>query len=426
MTQEKPDEGRLLIYAPVPVFGTPDGWIVERQAANGLRLWAANFDHVTVMMPHQDGPPPTGWVPFDQVGENAARITIVALPTAWSLAKFAKTYRKTKAVIRDEIDRADYLSFAIGGLVGDWGAVASQQAHKMGRQFAAWTDRVESQVTRIEAKTGPLKSRIKKRVIHRPMAQLERYVIRRAALGLFHGQQTYDTYAPYCSNPQIVHDIHIGRDAHITEDAFKAKQASAAKDPLRIVYAGRATAMKGPLLWATALQKLHQAGIDFEAHWLGDGPLLEDMRAQLQADGLQHQTTLHGFVDDAGAVAAQMQAAHVFLFCHTTPESPRCLIESLIAGTPIVGFDGAYAADLISASGGGALVPIGDTDGLAKILIDLANDRDNLTDLIARARQDGAPFDDVSVFKHRSDLIKRYLDPTQHKNNTTDAATTTA
>lgn len=426
MTTQKPNEGRLLIYAPVPVFGTPDGWVVERQAANGLRLWAENFDHVTVMMPHQDGPPPTGWVPFDKTGENAARITIVALPTAWSLAKFAKTYRNTKAIIRDQINRADYLSFAIGGLVGDWGAVASLQAHKMGRRFAAWTDRVESQVVKIEATSGPLKSRIKKRVIHRPMAFLERYVIRRAALGLFHGQQTYDTYAPYCGNPQMVHDIHIGRDAHISEGAFEAKQASAAKDPLRIVYAGRATAMKGPLFWATTLQKLDQAGIPFEAHWLGDGPMLEDMRAQLQTDGLLEKTTLHGFVDDADAVAAQMQAAHVFLFCHTTPESPRCLIESLIAGTPIVGFDGAYAADLIAASGGGALVDVGDTDGLAKILIGLAQDRDKLTHLINSARQDGAPFDDVSVFKHRSDLIKRHLDPAQHRHNTTDTVAKTA
>ncbi|MDX8353107.1 glycosyltransferase [Cognatiyoonia sp. IB215182] len=403
------EKGRLLIYAPVPLYGTPDNWMIEAQAANGLRLWAENFDRVTIMMPHLDGPAPTGWIPADEVGPNMARVKVVALPTAWVLPKFARVYRPTRNVIRAEIAQAEYLSFAIGGLIGDWGAVACLQAHKMGRPYGVWTDRVESQVTRSDARSGPFKSRIKKRVIHRPMAMLERWVIKRATVGLFHGQQTFDAYARYCRNPQIVHDIHVSRDAHISNTAFKAKLKSAASDPLKIVYAGRANAMKGPLDWASALQKLAQKGVNFEAHWLGDGPQLDDLRKQLQADGLSDRVTLHGFVNDPAQVAAQMQAAHVFLFCHKTPESPRCLIESLIAATPIVGYEGSYAADLIGKNQGGHLVPIGDTDALGDVLFKLAQDRSNLANLIQNARKDGVPFDDESVFAHRSDLIKRYL-----------------
>lgn len=406
--------GRLLIYAPVPVFGTADGWLVESQAANGLRLWAENFEHVTVMMPHQEGPAPVGWVSFDNVGPNKSRINVVPLPTAWVLPKFLRAYGDTKRIIRKEIDRADYLSFSIGGLIGDWGSVACIQAHKMGRRFGVWTDRVESQVIRTEANSGRLKSRLKKRLVHRPMAMLERYLIKRSTMGLFHGQQTFETYAPYASNPQMVHDIHVSRDGHITQDVFDAKLKSAAQDPLHIVYAGRASAMKGPLYWARALKHLDKADVPFEAHWLGDGPMLEELRTQLQEDALLDRVTLHGFVNDADLVAKHMQNAHVFLFCHTTPESPRCLIESLIAGTPIIGFDGAYAADLISGSGGGHLVDMKDTDALGEKLVNLANDRTQLCDLIECARRDGAPFDDVTVFEHRSELIKRYLGPEHH------------
>lgn len=403
------EKGRLLIYAPVPLYGTPDNWMIEAQAANGLRLWAENFDHVTIMMPHLDGPAPTGWIPAEKVGPNIARVRVVALPSAWVLPKFAKVYRSTRDIIQAEIARAEYLSFAIGGLIGDWGAVACLQAHKMGRPYGVWTDRVESQVTRSDARTGPLKSRIKKSVIHRPMAILERWVIRRATVGLFHGQQTFDAYARYCRNPQIVHDIHVSRDAHISDRAFEAKLKSATSDPLKIVYAGRANAMKGPLDWAAALRKLAQKGIDFEARWLGDGPQLDDLRKQLQADGLSDRVTLHGFVNDPAQVAAHMQAAHIFLFCHKTAESPRCLIESLIAATPIVGYEGSYAADLISQNGGGHLVAMNDTDALGDALFKLANDRAHLGQLIQNARKDGAPFDDESVFAHRSELIKRYL-----------------
>ena len=409
MTQRK---GRLLIYAPVPLYGDPDNWLVETQAANGLRLWADNFEHVTIMMPHLDGPAPEGWEPVAQVGPTLTRVSIVALPTAWVLPKFARVYRQTRDVIRTEIARAEYLSFAIGGLVGDWGAVACLQAHAMGRSYAAWTDRVESQVVRTEARSGSLKSRIKKHVIHRPMAILERWVIRRSTLGLFHGQQTFDAYAPYSRNPQIVHDIHVARDAHISDQAFATKRESAKSGPLRIIYAGRASEMKGPIDWATALHVLSAAGLPFSADWLGDGPQLDDLRQKLQQDGMQDSVTLHGFVNDAAAVANRMQSAHVFLFCHKTPESPRCLIESLIAGTPIIGYDGSYAADLIRQHGGGHLVPVGDTAALGQTLIDIASNRDRLTNLIDNARKDGAPFDDESVFQHRSELIKRYLGDT--------------
>jgi glycosyltransferase involved in cell wall biosynthesis len=411
MTGSSVKDGRLLIYAPVPVYSSPEGWFLERQAANGLRLWAEHFDHVTVMMPHEDGPPPTGWILAEGVGPNLERMKIVPLPAAWVLPKFIQVYRKTRNTIRQEIGRADYLSFAIGGLVGDWGAVSCLQAHAMGRRFGAWTDAVESEIVRVESGSGSgsLKSRIKKRVIYRPMSILERFVIKRSTVGLFHGQQTYDAYAPYCSNPNIVHDIHVSRDSHITDEAFKLKIASAKSDPLHVVYAGRAISIKGPLQWASALKKLSSKGVPFEAHWLGDGLMLEELRAQIEADGLANNITLHGYIDDQVAVAARLQAAHVFLFCHTTPESPRCLIESLIAGTPIVGYDGSYASDLIGKAGGGLLAPIGDTDALGRFLISLATDRDKLIGLIRNAREDGKPFDDEAVFAHRSELIKQFL-----------------
>jgi colanic acid/amylovoran biosynthesis glycosyltransferase len=411
MTDTPRKTGRLLIFAPVPVYGSPEGWFVERQAANGLRLWTEHFDHLTVMMPHIGGPPPTGWIPAEEVGPNLERVKILPLPQAWVLARFARVYRKTRNTIRQEIARADYLSFSIGGLVGDWGAVSCLQAHAMGRRFGVWTDRVESEVVRFESGSGSgsLKSRIKKRVIWRLMAMLEKFVIKRSTIGLFHGQQTYDAYAPYSSNPNIVHDIHVSRDAHISDDAFNTKIASAKSDPLQIVYAGQVKDNKGPLHWASALQVLDAADLPFEAHWLGDGPMLGELRAKLKADGLADHVTLYGFVDDASIVASKLQAAHVFLFCHTTPESPRCLSESLIAGTAIVGFDGSYAADLISKAGGGHLVPIGDTEALGQFLISLATDRNQLMALIRRAREDGAPFDDETVFAHRSELIKQFL-----------------
>lgn len=403
------DHKTLLIYAPVPLIRKNGVLYLEGQACNGLRLWAENFAKLLVMMPVEDGEIPDAWVPLDSIGPALDRIEIHPLPTAYRLGRFARTYRPTRSLIRTLIDRADYLSFAIGGLFGDWGAVACIQAHHAGRPYAVWTDRVESQVVRDGARQGSLKHRIRDRLAHRPMAALERHVIRRAKLGLFHGRDTFDFYAPYCQTPVLVHDIHISRDDHIPHGDLARKLADCTGGPIRIVYVGRADAMKGPLDWVKVLARLDAHGVDFQATWLGDGDDMPGMKAQVEKAGLGAKVALPGFTTDRGDVLKALRDAQIFLFCHKTPESPRCLIEALTCATPIVGYSSAFAADLIGTHGGGVLTKLNDVNGLADAVEGLGKDRDRLGDLIARAARDGAGFDDVSVFRHRSEVIRANL-----------------
>lgn len=401
----------LLIYAPVPLYlGPDDALMLEEQACNGLRLWAENFARLIVLMPLETGTVPANWVPLSRVGAGLDRIEICALPSAYRPDRFLSSLPEARRRIRGLIDRADYLSFAIGGLFGDWGAVACREAYAMGRPYAVWTDRVESRVVRQTMGNGPFRARLRARLIHRPMAMLERYVIRRAALGLFHGRETYEAYAPYCRQPQIVHDIHIARGDHIDPSALARKIADARSGKaIRICYAGRAEPMKGPLDWIEVLNGLAARSVDFTATWLGDGSQYTAMKDRVSRYGLADRVSLPGHVADRDTVLAALRDAHLFLFCHRTPESPRCLIEALTSGCPIVGYDGAFARDLVATHGGGRFAPIGETEALAEIIGGLAGDRTELGDLIPRAAKDGAPFDDMSVFRHRSMLIKEYL-----------------
>lgn len=402
--------GSLLIYAPVPLVRTPDGLYLEDQACNGLRLWTEHFDRLTTMHPVSDGPLPESWVPITSVGKNLDRIEVLPLPMAYRPDQFLRHYRATRNLIRKEIGKADYLAFSIGGLAGDWGSVAAWQAHRAGRDFAIWTDRVESEVVRRTASSGDLwRRRMRARLEHRPMWWWEQFIIRRAALGLFHGKETFDTYAPYCRQPQLVHDIHIKAAEHIPVTELAAKQDSAGQGPLRIVYSGRASAMKGPQDWVAVLAALDGAQVDFQATWLGDGPELADMQARVAQAGLEKRVDFAGFVRDRAAVFKHLREAHVFLFCHKTPESPRCLIEALVSGTPIVGYDSAYPADLIAAHGGGHLVPLGDVPALSAAVAELAQDRKRLGDMIGRAFLDGQGYTDDAVFRHRCDVIKGFL-----------------
>ncbi|MBE1283182.1 MAG: glycosyltransferase [Rhodobacteraceae bacterium] len=399
----------LLIYAPVPLYRKGGALYGEKQALNGMRLWAAHFEKVIVMMPESPEAPPPGWEPLSHHTNSLERVQVEPLPMAYRPDQFFKVLRSTRRKIGDLIRMADYLSFAIGGLFGDWGAVAAFEAERQGRPFAVWTDRVESEVVRRSIGQGTWRHSLRSRLYHRPMFQLEKKVIRRAALGLFHGQETFDTYAPFCRNPHVVHDIHIAPKDHISDEALSDKMDAIPEGQIRIAYVGRADPMKGPMDWLEALALMRDAGVIFQATWLGDGSELEQMRAWVAEKGLTGQVDLPGFTDNRDAVRDLLQQAHIFLFCHKTPESPRCLIEALSAAAPIIGYEGAYARDLISAHQGGVLVPLGDVDALAQAVITLERDRVRLSELIGRAREDGRPFTDEAVFEHRSDLIKQYL-----------------
>lgn len=167
--------------------------------------------------------------------------------------------------------------------------------------------------------------------------------------------------------------------------------------------------MKGPLDWIEVLNSLAQRGIDFEAFWMGEGSETDAMTARVAELDLGGRVKFLGFVKDRQEVLKKYREAQVFLFCHKTPESPRCLIEALISGTPIVGYRGAFAEDLISKHGGGRLVDMDDVSMLTDELERLAQDRETLGELMKSAAKDGEPYDDVSVFEHRSEVIKRYL-----------------
>lgn len=406
----KPAVKTLLLVIQVPMYREGDQLFCERQACNGLRLWAANFDRVTVMLPLASGPPSEGWIPLSEVGEGLDRIEVELLPTAYRPDQFLRALPRTARRIADLIGQADYLCFSIGGLFGDWGSVACLTAHWMGRPYAVWTDRVESEVVRQGFHSGPLRRRLMARLTQPLMKRLEIAVIRRAELGLFHGRDTFEAYSPFCGGQaEMVHNIHIARDDHIRPADLQAKVRNAATGPLKICYTGRAEDMKGPFDWLAALSELQARGVDFEAVWLGDGSQRPAMLRRIAELGLETRVAMPGFTDCRVQVLETIRQSHVFLFCHKTPESARCLIEALISGTAIFGYHSAYAADLIADHGGGVLVQKGDTRTLGARLAEYAISSTRLAGLFLQAKASGDPLDDMSVFRHRSALVKGYL-----------------
>jgi glycosyltransferase involved in cell wall biosynthesis len=167
--------------------------------------------------------------------------------------------------------------------------------------------------------------------------------------------------------------------------------------------------MKAPLDWVKAIARARDLGVKLHATWMGDGPLRQEMEAMIAEMGLNSVIELTGFVSDRTKLYKKIGESHIMLFTHVTPESPRCLIESLVRGTPIIGYHSEYADDLVNNLGGGRFVPLEDWEQLGNLIAQLSNDRKRLSKLIQEAGKNGARFNDQAVFLERSELIKKHL-----------------
>jgi glycosyltransferase involved in cell wall biosynthesis len=406
-------EDGILLVLPVPFKKLADGQLLcEEQATNGIDQWAENFSHVTVAAPVLSEDLPHGastvlWRDPETL-RHRDKVTLVPLPTAYTPLTFATSFARTRRTLLEHITRNRYLSFGIGGLIGDWAALGARLAQSRGLRYSIHTDRVEHALLFKLASQKSLLRRLKARLVGGLMRAYHRGIIRGCALGLWHGSDCFLAYSPWARESHLIHDIHLKPADVISAAELAAKQQSATRGRLRIAYAGRLDPMKSPLDWLRALGAARDRGAEFEAVWLGDGPLHDDFHACLDQLGLRDYVRAPGFISERVTLLAELRRAHVFVFTHVTPESPRCLLEALISGSPIVGYQSAFAEELTAARGGGAYVPLGDWQALGAEVAELATNRPRLAGLIAEAAENGSRFNDQAVFRERSELIRRY------------------
>jgi glycosyltransferase involved in cell wall biosynthesis len=400
----------MLLVLPVPFRLKGNRLLFEAQACNGLNRWADNFSKVVAaapVMPEEIAQADKTIVWEDTTSVLNDRVTCIPLPWAYGIKDFVRNYPRCRKLLAEQIKACEYLQFAIGGLVGDWAALAAVEAKKQGRPYAIHTDRVESQLLRklASGSTGP--RAWKKRIEADLMDRYHRYVITPCAAGLWHGQECYAAYSPWCKNNHIVHDVHTKPSDAISAQEMEVKlQEVCNSNELRIAYAGRMAEMKAPLEWVKAIGRARDKGVAVSATWYGDGELRPKVEAEINALGLNGMVNLAGFVSDRKVLLEGLRNSHLMLFTHITPESPRCLLEALICGTAIVGYDNAFAQDLTVERGGGSYVPMHDWQALGERIAELSGRRSELRRLLSQAAANGKRFNDEDLFKERSEIVK--------------------
>jgi glycosyltransferase involved in cell wall biosynthesis len=405
-------ESSLLLELGVPFRRSATGLLVEAQALNGLRLWCKHFDRVTVCAPELTQTLSNGsTMVWEDPAELLASGRLVLEPLPWGYHP-REHFRHRSTVMRRFdalVSSHRYLCFSNLGAFGAWGNFAVRAARRHKRQYSLWFDWVTHEV--VANHHGSAKERFRNWV-YAAITKRETYrAVRACSLGLFHGKTVYDAYARLCRRPELVHDVHVHPEDAISDIDLVSKIADlGARSSIRIGYVGRAHPMKAPLQWIDAVAKtVNMLGAErVEAVWLGDGPLLEEARARVRELHLEGCIRFPGFVADRSEVLAFLRQQDVLLFCHVTPESPRCLLEALISGLPLVGYESSFAHELVGDRGGALLSPMGDSGALAVNLIRLASARDELRRLTQEAATSRKIYNDEALFAVRDELIKKY------------------
>lgn len=407
--------GRLLQVLPSVISEVDNELEMEVDFCEGLRLCLDNFDQVSIACPVTTAILDSGLRRTRRVRDLPwqSRVKIVPLPSAYHWPDFLRHYTSVKGVLKAEIENADYLVFSPHTLIGDWPTLAVREAIKLHRPYEIDADVVYEEIARVSWTRNSLWKRLLKKHVWIPLFQRShRYCLKNSSLALLQGQDVFSAYSPFSRNPHKVYHMPISEVDYITNEQLQSKLSSVSESrSLRVCYVGRAVDMKGPTDWLTTLHELKKCGVEITATWLGDGSLLPSMKSMAKSLGLTGSVKFSGYVSSREEILRTLRHSDIFLFCHKTPESPRCLIEALASGCPLIGYGSAYPRELVEQFGGGQFSAVGDWKNLVNIVKAIDQDRTKLRELIQSASISGRLFERDATMQQRIDLIRKYLGP---------------
>ncbi|MDO9084090.1 MAG: glycosyltransferase [Humidesulfovibrio sp.] len=150
----------------------------------------------------------------------------------------------------------------------------------------------------------------------------------------------------------------------------------------KLIYVGRVSREKGLDVLAEAFRTVHAHRPDIRLVIVGDGPYLEEMRAQL--DGLPAVFT--GYLRGSD-LAEAYAGADLFVFPSATDTFGNVVLEAQASGLPVVVTSSGGPREAMQPGRTGLVVPPRDAKALALAVLELALDRNRLSVMGMQARR---------------------------------------
>ncbi len=144
---------------------------------------------------------------------------------------------------------------------------------------------------------------------------------------------------------------------------------------IELLTVGRVDAEKNPLLLVdamTALEERHPGR--FRLTWVGDGPMMESVRARASDLRQRGVVDFRGYVPFGPDLLRLYRESHAFLHVANTDAFPQVLTEAMGSGTPIVATAVGGVPEALEGGALGLMVPPADMDALVQAVETLAEE----------------------------------------------------
>ena len=208
--------------------------------------------------------------------------------------------------------------------------------------------------------------------------------------------------------------IELGQPENKTELLYNAidqtlfKSASPVKSATPVIsYIGRIKKYKNLETIIDAIPLIRKAIPALRLEIGGKGDHLEQLKQYVQEKGLNDAVRFLGFIPEEEKPEA-MGRAWLFVTMAQKEGWGITVIEANAAGTPVIGSDVPGLRDSILDSRTGMLVPYGDSQALARTVIELIEDRKRLEQMTAVAREWSTKFTWEASAEHFLASVRRW------------------
>lgn len=142
-------------------------------------------------------------------------------------------------------------------------------------------------------------------------------------------------------------------------------------DTITVGMVGSLSAVKNPEMFVRAAAKVIEIQPSVRFMHVGDGAMMDDMRQLARDLEIADSLTFYGLREDIPKLLQQMD---VFVLTSNSEGTPNAVMEAMAASLPCVTTNVGDCSGLITDGENGYLVPVGDIDQLAAVLLKLTKD----------------------------------------------------
>jgi len=181
------------------------------------------------------------------------------------------------------------------------------------------------------------------------------------------------------------------------------------RDRTMLITVGRLSKRKGQATILKAFQTIHERKPETHLHLLGDGPARTELNNLASDLEITDAVTFHGYVDERQKIE-MLNRAGLFVFASRQEGFGLVLLEAMSAGLGIVATKLPVYEDFLEDGVNGRLLRSRDASNFAENVIELLNNREQLSEIEMTNRQKAKEFSWTTMVNNTESTLEQCVD----------------